>query len=866
MRIVLDLQGAQSESRYRGIGRYTLSLAKSIVANRNDHQVLIALNSLFPETIEPIRAAFDNLLSQDSIRVWLAPGPVRDIDPNNAVRRDIAERIREAFIASLEPDVVHVGSLFEGFVDDAVTSIGLLAPQLRTVVTLYDLIPLTTPQPHPAYAPYYAHKLESFRRASHWLGISRYSCDQAISLLQLDPRKVTNISGAADARFRQMHLSRADRSRITQAFGLQKLFFCSVGTPGEPRKNIAGLMRAFAGLPPELRRQFQMLVIGKTHKGEVDALNASMTRLGLHPSQIVIAGHVSDDELAALYNMCHAFVFPSLVEGFGLPVLEAMQCGAPVIASNTTSVPEVIDFDHAMFDPHSIEDMTAKLRLVLTDDTFRATLIAHQLASTRRFSWDESAKRAIKAFEDCCAGPKQHKGNAPIYQSLISSTAQVFKSTSDHSLALSAAIAIAQNFPITRAKRTLFVDVSELSQRDANTGVQRVTRSILTQLLASPQVGYQVEPVYALADGAGYRYAKRFMRDFLKLEQAIEQDTFIEVQQGDVFFGLDLQHHVVIKNKDYFDYIRNLGVKVYFLIYDLLPILFTNYFPTGTSEVHQEWLSVLSQFDGVVCISRAVADQYIDWLASSRITRLRPLRIGWSHVGADLEGSAPQADDSKADQATLSALTNGPSFLAVGTIEPRKGYAQVIAAFDMLWDKGIDLRLAIVGKSGWLVQPLIEKLRRHPKLGTHLFWLEGISDAYLEKMYAACSCLIAASEGEGFGLPLIEAARHKLPILARDIPIFREVARDHAYYFDGKSPEVLADAIGKWLELRAQDRHPTSDGIRWLTWAQCTDRLKAILLGDDWYKVWPPEGKSSRIRHWDHEGAQSSAPTRTVSE
>lgn len=115
----------------------------------------------------------------------------------------------------------------------------------------------------------------------------------------------------------------------------------------------------------------------------------------------------------------------------------------------------------------------------------------------------------------------------------------------------------------------------------------------------------------------------------------------------------------------------------------------------------------------------------------------------------------------------LSTLRASPSFLMVGTIEPRKGHAQTIAAFDELWSRGFDINLVIVGKQGWMVETLSERLRTHPEFGQRLFWLEGISDEYLEKLYVASACLIAASEGEGFGLPLIEAAQHKLPIIAR---------------------------------------------------------------------------------------------------
>ena len=122
------------------------------------------------------------------------------------------------------------------------------------------------------------------------------------------------------------------------------------------------------------------------------------------------------------------------------------------------------------------------------------------------------------------------------------------------------------------------------------------------------------------------------------------------------------------------------------------------------------------------------------------------------------------------------------------------------------------------------------RLRKHKESGKRLFWLEGISDEYLDKIYAASTCLIAASEGEGFGLPLIEAAQHKLPIIARDIPVFREVAGDHAYYFNGLDPLVLADALKHWLTLRAENKAPQSDDMPWLTWNQSARQLLDTLL------------------------------------
>lgn len=173
----------------------------------------------------------------------------------------------------------------------------------------------------------------------------------------------------------------------------------------------------------------------------------------------------------------------------------------------------------------------------------------------------------------------------------------------------------------------------------------------------------------------------------------------------------------------------------------------------------------------------------------------------------------------------LDTVEARPSFLLVGTIEPRKGHAQVLAAFEQLWQAGQDVNLVIVGKLGWKVENLIEQLRNHEELGKRLFSLESVSDEYLEKFYAASTCLIAASYGEGFGLPLIEAAQHKLPVIARDIPVFREVAGEHAYYFDTDTSEGLAQSIKTWLALYQNGQHPKSDAMPWLTWKESAQQL-----------------------------------------
>jgi glycosyltransferase involved in cell wall biosynthesis len=121
------------------------------------------------------------------------------------------------------------------------------------------------------------------------------------------------------------------------------------------------------------------------------------------------------------------------------------------------------------------------------------------------------------------------------------------------------------------------------------------------------------------------------------------------------------------------------------------------------------------------------------------------------------------------------------------------------------------------------------RLRKHPESGKRLIWLDNATDAQLQKLYSTCSCLIAASEGEGFGLPLIEAARHDLPILARDIPVFREVAGEFATYFDGSSPENLCHALESWLLANKAGNVERSKNLAFLTWSESATALLKCL-------------------------------------
>jgi glycosyltransferase involved in cell wall biosynthesis len=837
MRIVIDMQGMQGESSYRGIGRYTSSLIQAMVRNNIKHDIILILNSLFSESIELVRSAFQGILPQEKIRVWYSPNNVRSFDNKNKSRREVAELIREAFIDSLCPDIVLVTSLFEGYIDDAITNVGSTKRKYKTVLICYDLIPLIFPKEYlekdKKYELFYKRKLSELVKADAWFAISESGKRDAIDLLGLDESRLTNISAACDQKFNPITLDAFKRIEIKNKYDIKRPFIFYTGG-GDYRKNLPTMIRVFLRLQANLRLKYQLVISGRIHN--IPALK-SLLNGKVGDDEVLFLGVIPDNDLKALYNLCTLFFFPSLYEGFGLPVLEAMACDAPVIASNTSSIPEVLANEDAMFDPANEDNILLKLNQALTDSKFRADLIENGRKRTKLFSWDLCATKALNVFEKLNLPTQkpmdsfQFKSNN--IQDLIKNISKFGSNFGDDDLRLIAS-AIAFNHPIRNIKK-IFVDVSELIHRDAATGVQRVTKNILFQLLSSPPKGYEVQAVYASIGDIGYKEANEFTARFLNT-LSDRPDALIEPISGDIFLGLDLQHHTTRLQSQYLCLIRNHGVIVYFVIYDLLPIQFPQYWPGEYSIdlAHYEWLNVITQFDGAVCISKSVADELFDWLKQTKPQRLRPFNIGFFHLGADIDPN--KFADVKKENLKLD-FGGRLTFLMVGTVEPRKAHAEVLDVFNELWEEGVEINLVIVGKKGWLVDSLVLKMENHVRKDVNLFWFNGITDSFLNDVYTKSDCLIAASEGEGFGLPLIEAAQHGLPIIARDIPVFREVAGSYALYFSEKKDNNLRSVITNWIS-NIYPKKNKKKVLKFLTWAQSAKQLTDVIIKNNWSEKW----------------------------
>lgn len=421
-----------------------------------------------------------------------------------------------------------------------------------------------------------------------------------------------------------------------------------------------------------------------------------------------------------------------------------------------------------------------------------------------------------------------HRAAAGSISALISSIACLKSNNADATSWAVLSECIDRSIQEPLSPRQLFVDISELVQRDVDIGIQRIVRSILREWLLDPPQGYLVEPVYATISQLGYRYARNFTFGFLDCSTSLMVDEPITYHVGDVFLGLNLQFQLIPAQHAFYQSMRLQGVLVKFVVYDLLMIKNEHCFIEGSRHLLENWLKVIAEVDGAICISKLVASDLTAWLRNYVPYRDRTFSVDWFQLGSDIDHSALMKGMPDDAETIIKKITSNTSFLMVGTIEPRKHQAQILAAFEKLWLKE-NISLVIVGKQGLMVESLVEKLCHHPELGKHLFWLEGISDEYLGKVYAVSTCLIAASEAEGFGLPLIEAAQYKLPIIARDIPVFREVAGEHAFYFSGLEPEDFTEAIQLWLHLYRDGKHPPSNQIHLITWKQSASNLAKIL-------------------------------------
>jgi glycosyltransferase involved in cell wall biosynthesis len=263
---------------------------------------------------------------------------------------------------------------------------------MSQVVTLHDVVPLDHPEwLNTKFAAWYRFLTPRLvKRAAHVITISEYSKERILAHTSIDESRITVIPNGVDARFKP-HTPDEVVEKLNGLDLPSRHYVLCVGSL-EPRKNLARLLQAWSRIQADIPDDIWLVLTGKRGNSRVFAEAAGMDAL---PPRVHLTGHVADDVLPALYAGAVAFVYPSVYEGFGLPPLEAMASGVPVLTGNRASLPEVVGDAGIMINPYDVDAIADSLIRLIEDSTLRSRLRVKGLERVQLFSWDITAERTL---------------------------------------------------------------------------------------------------------------------------------------------------------------------------------------------------------------------------------------------------------------------------------------------------------------------------------------------------------------------------------------------------------------------------------------------------------------------------------------
>jgi O-antigen biosynthesis alpha-1,2-rhamnosyltransferase len=297
----------------------------------------------------------------------------------------------------------------------------------------------------------------------------------------------------------------------------------------------------------------------------------------------------------------------------------------------------------------------------------------------------------------------------------------------------------------------------------------------------------------------------------------------LDAHDGDVLILLDSSWH-----SDFFGDVEKLkskGMTVVGVVYDLIPLTHPHFCDKDLVKVFEAWFDwIVTHADGFMCISKTIAEE-VRLFDRARSGGDGKENRWYDHFYLGAELDQVDAGSEISDRVNRVFQPGRPVYLMVSTIEPRKNHAYLLDAFDQLWARGNDVSLCFVGKVGWKCEALIKRIESHPERGGRLFMLNDLSDRELALCYQSSRALVFSSFVEGFGLPLIEALDRGLPVLASDIPVFREVVGRFATFFDLADPISLCRAVEAFESVDDAIHKTRLKSWKWLTWRDSAEQL-----------------------------------------
>ena len=434
MRFVFDLQPCQSGSRFRGIGRSCLELSKEIakLAIKDKNEVIILLNGSIKEGTNFIEKYLSKNLPSAKIHKFFIPLPSKFSDIKNNCRQFAAEMLREISILTLSPDILHISQIAaDGWDDDTIVSINTVKKNYITSLLHHDLIPLANPLHYlqnKRYKNFYLKKIKYINKADIIFSISEFSKNELKQKLNIPLYRIKTISSGI-TKLKINKLSSKEIEMINN-YNLGNKFILYVPGGFDFRKNFENCIKAYDLAQKKLNISFKIVIASKGSLDDYKKIISLLDEIGLKRCNVIFTGYVTDSILQWLYSNCYLFIFPSLHEGFGLPILEAMHCGAPVIASNCSAIPEIVRKNEALFDPFSVKSIKNKIEEVFLNPKFRSSLIKHSKKNISYFSWDYSAKVAYNHMKKIYNKKKSYPIiTIPSYKSFLDSLKKKMKSS-----------------------------------------------------------------------------------------------------------------------------------------------------------------------------------------------------------------------------------------------------------------------------------------------------------------------------------------------------------------------------------------------------------------------------------------------------
>lgn len=820
MRLWIDGQCLQTSSRLRGIGRYVTELVRAIADNHPEVELLMSFNASIPNEALLAREAVGDIIDPANLHVWHSAVRGGEATEGYTPERHLSELAIAHHVNCLAPDVAVSASPFEGARDLAVPLLPERGCTGPIASIFYDAIPFRYKERYLTQALFRAYYL---RRLNAHPGFSDNFCISNFSKSELQSVhsgvNAVNIAAGASRNFSEIAKPASGDHVDLGAFVLY------VGGL-DWRKNVSAIVRAFGHIDQVWpRNDLKLVLAGDAPTLLLNEIVESWKKLGLDSDRLVCLAHVSDEQLVSLYKHARVLVQPSFMEGFGLTALEAIYCGTLVVAARAGALPEVVGADELLFDPAEPQQLADLLVRLLRGDTLGSeTLLKKLQKQAAQFTWKRSAAVAVERLAMLTQeGVRVGIAGSRKRIAQILNDSEVDREVAARCLALSEP---------TSSPRRLLIDATSTVRIDHKSGIQRVVKKTCAAL-ADHALETTVERMFIFCDdGLGW-----FAVDGSTLEQPQKRQQRPLAVAGDIMLMLDSSwefHNLYWKD---WRACRLRGGEVISCLYDLVPLKMPAMCDPGMPSVFAQWFrAALTWSTGFVCISRAVADELLMLLKA--IEHPRSMKIGYWQLGADFLGAVETSSTG-----SNSAL-HRPHFLMVGTLEPRKGHRVALDAFDKLWAEGVDATLTIVGKTGWGIDHLVERIKHHPELGRRLVWRESVHDAELTRLYASCDALIAASFAEGFGLPIVEAGHFGKPVLASDIPVFREIGTSaaEAHFFQLGNSTELANAVKEFLSA-SRRRTTVSPCPTWPTWSESASQLENVVLGPNWYRIYEPRIK-----------------------